>query len=234
MVKTVIHDSLGEAKFGEQDHLQIAQSRTFSEMIFELLSEKLPTKEELQLFDLILNLSIDHGPDAPSAAATIEAAKEGKSLGEAVAAGVAQINDQHGGAMEPLMEILYYCHSEEQSDEESPTNVGSSVQNLVENYIKEDKKIPGLGHRLYKDQDPRAELLMGTAISLKVGEEYIQAVREIRDEFEKQSGKSLVVNIDGAIAAILCGFGWPSKLGKAVFIIARTPGLCGHYINAKA
>lgn len=220
MAKTVIHNGAGEAKFGDQGHLQVSQSRTFSEMIFELLSEKAPTKEQAQLFDLILNLSIDHGPDAPSAAATIKAAQADKSLGEAVAAGVAQINDQHGGAMEPLMEILYRQQA-----------TGNSVQDLVKDYLEQDKKIPGLGHRIYKDQDPRAELIMETALSLQVGEEYIRIVREIREEFEKQSGKSLVINIDGAIAAILCGFGWPSKLGKAVFIIARTPGLCGHYLN---
>ncbi|MCR4305772.1 MAG: citryl-CoA lyase [Candidatus Daviesbacteria bacterium] len=222
MSKTITHNESGEAKFGDQDHLQVSQARTFSEMIFELLSEKAPTKEELQLFDLILNLSIDHGPDSPSAAATIEAAKEGKSLGEAVGVGVSQINDQHGGAMEPLMEALYKVQSSK-----------LKVKSLVEDYIKEGKRIPGLGHRIYKDKDPRAELLMETALSLKVGEEYIRIVREIRDEFEKQSGKSLVINIDGAIAAVLCGFGWPSKLGKAVFIIARTPGLCSHYLNTK-
>lgn len=219
MTKTIIHNESGEAKFGEQDHLQISQTKTFSEMIFELLSEKAPTKEELQLFDLILNLSIDHGPDSPSAVATIEAAKEGKSLGEAVGVGVSQINDQHGGAMEPLMGLLNQVKSKK-----------LEVKSLVENYSKDGKRIPGLGHRIYKDKDPRTELIFQTAEQLSIGGEYIQIIKEIRDEFEKQSEKSLVINIDGAIAAVLCGFGWPSKLGKAVFIIARTPGLCGHYI----
>ncbi len=223
MSKTVIHNESGEAKFGEQDHLQLARTATFSALIFELLSEKSPSKEELQLFDLMLNLSIDHGPDAPSAAATIQAAKEGKEVGEAVGVGVAQINDQHGGAIEPVMEALYRIQSAE-----------FRIQNFVEDYIREDKKISGLGHRIYKDKDPRTELIFQTAEKLNIGEEYIQTIKEIRDEFQKQSGKSLVINIDGAIAAILCGFGWPSKLGKAVFIIARTPGLCGHFLNTKS
>lgn len=220
MAKTITHNQSGKALFGDQDHLQTAQAATFSQLIFELLSEKQPLQGQMQLFDLILNLSIDHGPDAPSAAAAIEAAKEGKGFGEAVAAGIAQINEKHGGAIQPLMKELYQVQSAK-----------FKVQSLVENYIKEDKKIPGLGHRLYKDKDPRAELIMETAKSLNIGEEYIKILREIRDEFERQSGKSLVINIDGAIAAALCGFGWPSSLGKAVFIIARTPGLCGHYLN---
>ncbi len=223
MSKTVIHNESGEAKFGEQDHLQLARTVSFSALIFELLSEKSPTKEELKLFDLMLNLSIDHGPDAPSAAATIQAAKEGKGFGEAVGEGIARINETHGGAIEPLMEILY-----------RQQETGIRIQDLVKEYIEQDKKIPGLGHRLYKDKDPRTEIIFQTAGKLNIGEEYMQIIKEIRDEFEKQSGKSLVINIDGAIAAVLCGFGWPSKLGKAVFIIARTPGLCGHFLNTKS
>ena len=37
--------------------------------------------------------------------------------------------------------------------------------------------------------------------------------------------------IDGAIACLLCTFGWESRLGNAVFVIARVPGLCGHILN---
>jgi len=50
-------------------------------------------------------------------------------------------------------------------------------------------------------------------------------------ELEAQKGKKLPLNIDGAIAVALCSFGWDSKLGKAVFLIARTPGLCGQYLT---
>lgn len=202
-----------------QNHQQKAQEVSFSALIFELLSGRSPEQKELKLFDLILNLSIDHGPDAPSAAATITSAKAGKEFGEAVGAGIAQINERHGGAIEPLMDLLYSRQK---------------ASDLVRVYTQEDKKIPGLGHRVYKDEDLRAELLFETAISFNIGKEYIQKVRVIRDEFEKQSGKSLPVNIDGAIAAILCGFGWESRLGKAVFIIARTPGLCAHFLNTKS
>jgi len=48
---------------------------------------------------------------------------------------------------------------------------------------------------------------------------------------EIQKGQKLPLNIDGAIAVALCSFGWDPKLGKAVFIIARTPGLCGQFLN---
>lgn len=220
MAKTVTHDENGNTKWGEQDHLEVSQHRSFASMVFELLSEKVPSKVEETIFELILNLSIDHGSDTPSAQATIEAAKEGKTISDAVAAGVTEINDVHGGAQEQLMEILYRIQSSE-----------FRVQNLVEEFLKEGKRIPGFGHRIYKEKDPRAELILEKMKEAVMGEEFIKIALELKNELENQAGKSLPLNIDGVISVALCSFGWDPKLGKAVFIIARTPGLCGQFLN---
>jgi citryl-CoA lyase len=220
MAKTIIHDEEGNMKWGTEDHLSVAQNRSFASMIFELLSEKVPTDPELKIFELILNLSIDHGSDTPSAIKVIEEAKEGEDISESVAEGIEQINDSHGGAGEPLMKILYQVIHDE-----------LSVADLVQEYLKEGKRMPGLGHRIYKGDDPRVVLIFEKMAALGMGEEFIQKIKEIQDELEKQKGLRLPVNIDGAIAVVLCTFGWDSKFGKAVFIIARTPGLCAHYLN---
>lgn len=219
MAKTVIHKNQ-KALFGNEDHLGVSQNKSFAQMIFELLSEKEPTKEELKIFELILNLSIDHGSDTPSAVKTIEEAKSGEMISEAVAEGIEQINDVHGGAQEQLMGLLYQIQSS-----------NFKVQSLVEDYLKGGKRMPGYGHRLYEDQDPRAELVIGKLQEVGLGEEFIKIARELEKELETQKGKKLPFNIDGAIAVALCSFGWEPRLGKAVFIIARTPGLCGHYLN---
>ena len=223
MARTITHidnDETKQALFGDRDHLEAAKGMSFSQMIFEVLTERAPSDEEVKLLDLILNLSVDHGPNAPSAVATIEAAKSGKTMGESVGEGMAQIGDRHGGAGGPLMEILYRVQ-----------RTGDSVQLVVEELLKEGKRLPGVGHRVYKDLDPRAQLIMNTALENGIGEEYVKIVNALRDELEKQSGKSLPVNIDGAIAAVFCGFGLKPESAIAIFIIARVPGLCGHYIN---
>lgn len=223
MAKTITHiddDETKPALFGDQDLLEVAQKNSFTQMIFEVLTERAPSNAEVKLLDIILNLSTDHGPNAPSAVATISAAKEGKTMGESVGVGMAQIGDRHGGAGGPLMEILYRMKNE-----------GVNASEIVEENIKAEKRIPGLGHRVYKDLDPRAQLIMKTAQENGIGEEFIKSLNEVRDEFEKQSGKSLPINIDGAIAAVFCGFGLKPELGIAVFIIARAPGLCGQFLN---
>lgn len=223
MARTITHqdnDETKQALFGGKDHLEISKSSTFTQMVFELLSEREPSEAETKLLDLILNLSIDHGPNSPSGVETVKAAQESKSMSEALASGVLQINERHGGAGEPLMEILYRVQK------------GESINEIVEEFLKNEKRIPGLGHRVYKEIDPRAQLIMDTAIELGVGEEFVQIVKQLKVELKNQSGKDLAINIDGAIAAVFCGFGLDPKLGIAVFLIARTPGLIGQYLNA--
>ena len=242
MVKTIIHDEAGNSKWGEKDHLEIAQTRSFASLIFELLSEKVPTDQELKVFELILNLSIDHGPDTPSAMLVVEAARAGKTISEAVAAGIMEINDTHGGAQEKLMEILYKLKNHvilgrsgattPESNIEDSGQARMTMKDLVKQYLKEDKRIPGFGHRIYKDADPRAQRILNTLKENGFSGEFIKIAADLEKELETQKGNKLPLNIDGAIAVTLCSFGWPAKLGKAVFIIARTPGLCGQYLNA--
>ncbi len=222
MAKTITHQD-NNAYWGDEDHLQVAQNRSFASMVYELISEQTPTPEQAKIFELILNLSIDHGTDAPSAIATIEAAKEGKDMGEAVGLGMAQINDRHGGAMEKGMEFMLHVQ-----------NQRSILKEIVQEYLDNKKLIGGFGHRLYKDQDPRAELIISKLQEAGLGAEYIAIAREIEKALEEIKGAKLVLNIDGAIAVALLSFGWEPKLGKAVFISSRASGLCGQYLNHKS
>ncbi len=224
MAITITHkdpnDETSPAMFGAQELLSYGKTARFSELVLESLMGEKPSDEQKRMFDLILNLCFDHGPNSPSSSATIAAAKEGKSMGEAVAAGIAQINDSHGGAGEPLMKILY---SIQRSETTAPEIVGQ--------YKKDGKRMPGYGHRVYKDADPRAQELLAEVRKISHGGDFADYAEEIRKEIENQLGKKLPINIDGAIAVTLCALGMPPESGKAVFIVARSAGLCAHFLN---
>lgn len=227
MATTITHkdknDETSPAMFGGHQLLEYASHVNFSEFVFESLTGKAPSRSEIKIFDLILNLCFDHGPNSPSASATTAAAKTGKGMGEAVGEGVAQIGDSHGGAGEPLMRILYDLHA-------GKTN----VVEVVEHYKKEGKRMPGFGHRVYKDIDPRAELILQSAQESDVGRDFIDALTVLHLELNTKLGKSLPINIDGAIAAVLCGLRVEPAVGRAVFIIARSAGLCAHFLQTSA
>jgi|SRR3989344_8973550 len=222
MAKTVIHKDL-DSYFGEDFHLEASQTRSFTSMVFELLVERKPTSEEVKMLDLILNLSIDHGPDTPSAVKLIEAAKSGKTLSESLAEGILAINERHGGAIEPAMNFFYRIQKNQLDAE--------GIRDLVNEHLSEHKIIGGYGHRIYKDADPRTTLIYERLVDLGFGEEFIEIAKKVEKEIERQKGVKLPVNIDGAIATVLCTFDWEPKLGNCVFIVARIPGLCGQFLN---
>jgi citrate synthase len=63
--------------------------------------------------------------------------------------------------------------------------------------------------------------------------EFIRIARECEEVLKGQTGKLLPINVDGAIAAVLCELGIPSDIGNAFFIIARVPGLVAHIHEEK-
>ncbi len=224
MAITVTHadenNEASPAMFGGHELLEYSKDINFPALVFESLTGRAPTSAEAKIFNLILNLCFDHGPGSPSATTTIAATREGKGMGEAVGAGVGEINERHGGAGEPLMKILYDVRAGK-----------TDIKEVVEQYAKEGKRMPGFGHRVYKDVDPRAKLLLKVVRENNVGIEFINELENLHRELNAQWGKSLPVNIDGAIAATLCGLGIEPEVGKAVFIIARSAGLCAHYLQ---
>jgi len=219
MVKTITHKN-NIPYFGDEKLLDTAQKNSFSDVIYELLSSTKPDTHQSKIFNLILNISIDHGNETPSAVEVIKNANEEKSISESVSAGILQINNIHGGAIEPAMELFYKIKKN-----------NLSIKDLINEFMKKGERISGFGHRIY-EVDPRTELIFKMATEESINNKFIKIAEDISKELSLVKNRKIPVNIDGAIAAILCSFGWKSNLGKAVFIIARTPGLCGQYLNS--
>src|SRR5437773_1062156 len=80
------------------DVLDLMQRSSFTDLIFLLHHDRLPSADERRLVDAILIGVADHGAGAPScAAARLAASGNRASLSAAVAAGLLTIGDEHGG-----------------------------------------------------------------------------------------------------------------------------------------
>src|SRR5947208_8652951 len=89
------------------DVLDLMQRSTFTDVIFLLHHDRLPTPQERRLVDAILIGVADHGAGAPSCAvARIAASGNRQSPAAAIAAGVLTIGDEHGGAGSGCMELI--------------------------------------------------------------------------------------------------------------------------------
>ena len=98
---------------------------------------------------------------------------------------------------------------------------------IISEYKEKNKRLPGFGHRIHT-QDPRTIKLFQIASDLGIAGEYVGMARAIEDAMEQGRGKRLPINVDGAIAALLCEMDFPPQLANAFFILARIPGLVAH------
>src|SRR5437763_3716417 len=89
------------------DVLELMQQASFTDLIFLLHHDRLPSPGERRLLDAILIGVADHGAGAPSCAASrLAASGNRQSLSAAVAAGVLTIGDEHGGAGSGCMDLI--------------------------------------------------------------------------------------------------------------------------------
>jgi len=68
---------------------------------------------------------------------------------------------------------------------------------------------------------------------LNLAGKFVRIARAVEGELAQRLGKPLPINVDGAIAALLCELDIPPEIGNAFFIIARVPGLVAHIHEEK-
>src|SRR5258708_7054 len=103
------------------DVLALMQQATFTDLIFLLHHDRLPSSAERRLVDAILVGVADHGAGAPScAAARLAASGNRQSPSAAIAAGVLTIGDEHGGAGSGCMEMIEAGLAEARRDTPPP------------------------------------------------------------------------------------------------------------------
>jgi len=199
----------------------------FAHVVYLVLKGKLPTKAQGRVMDTILVSSVDHGATPPSVLAARTVASGGAPLTTGIAAGIMTVNRYHGGAIEGCMKVLMEavaCKREKGQD------ALTAARELVAEYRAQKKRIPGYGHRIHSD-DPRTKKLFAVAEEEGVASEYVEMGRAIRQAMKETLGRDLPMNVDGAIAAVLCELDFPPEMGNGLFAIARTVGLTAHVFD---
>ncbi|MEW5900858.1 MAG: citryl-CoA lyase [Acidobacteriota bacterium] len=197
---------------------------SFSEAIYLVLKGELPSPAVGKLLDAIFVSSVDHGASPPSVLAARTVASTGAELHAAIAAGILAISRFHGGAIEEGMNLFQAVAgraAEKKISEES------AAQQILEEMKARGERASGFGHRVHT-LDPRTEKLFALAEELRLSGPHVRIARAIEKVFAESLGKPLPINVDGAIAAVLCDLGIPAAIGNAFFIIARVPGLVAH------
>jgi citrate synthase len=194
------------------DMLELIQKHSFSETLFLLLRGNFPQEKERQLAEAMLVAAMENGIESPSLYVPRIVAASGNEFHIALAAGMIAIGERHGGAAEKAAELL--CSEK-------------SSQDIVREYTI----VPGFGHKVYKEEDPRAKTLYVMAQELGFPCKYFEKAYAVEKELAAKKGKKLPLNIDGAIACCMLELGFDARLGKAFFLISRIVGMSAHILE---
>jgi len=191
-----------------------------------MMNGEVPDADISGFFDAALVMHAEHGFNASTFAAR-EIASTRAHMYAAVAGAVGSLSGElHGGANTRVMEMLM--------------DIGSPDK--VESYVNEQfdagNRIMGLGHAVYKVDDPRALIL--APMSKVVGERFgetkwyeMSALLEkvAKEEFKKRKGRDIYTNVDFYSASLYYMMGIPMDQYTPIFAIARVAGWTAHIIE---
>ncbi|UCC85683.1 MAG: citryl-CoA lyase [Anaerolineales bacterium] len=210
------------------DLVQLIGAFPFPSVLYLLFTGELPPARVARLLDAIMVASIDHGAGAPSALAARTAASGGASLGAAAAAGLLTLGKYHGAAVQDAMEAIQRVVDLWDGGGGGEEALARGADSVVADWRRAGRRIAGFGHRQHKRKDPRPTRLFELAREAEVPGKFLEAAQALEGALKRSIGKALPINIDGAVAAILCEIGFPAGLSNALFMVARITGILAH------
>ncbi|OQD76363.1 hypothetical protein PENDEC_c004G06034 [Penicillium decumbens] len=190
-----------------------------------------------KFLEMVLMLTADHGPAVSGAMNTIITTRAGKDLISALVSGLLTIGSRFGGALDGAAEEFTKAFDK-----------GLSPRDFVDIMRKENKLIPGIGHKVKSRNNPdlRVELVKEFVKknfpSTKLLD-YAIAVETVTTSKKD----NLILNVDGCVAVCFvdllrnCGAFSAEEVEdymrmgvlNGLFVLGRSIGLIAHYLDQK-
>lgn len=202
---------------------ELIETASFTEVVALVLTGRRPSVPERRMMDAIFAAAADHGFVATCTSITRYAASGSGSLPASVAAGILGIGS--GTAVSHLVAALLLAVAPD--GEMAPVTV-DQIDAVLDDYRARGLRIPGLGHPVHRDGDPRTDALRAVAKANGCYEGYPALMDRVVERYAERTGRSLPQNVDGILAAVLLHFGWTPDQIFGLTILALTPSLVAH------
>lgn len=200
-----------------KDVVQPVAGKSMAWNFMYMLKGTEPSAEVVKIFDTCLVLHADHELNC-SAFATRVTASSLSDLHSAIVSAIGALKGPlHGGANEQVMIMLKKIGTIEKA------------QDFVKDALAAKEKVMGIGHRVYKDGDPRAAILrkISQQQTAKMGEpQWYEMSALIDDTMNKEKG--LMPNVDFYSATVYYTMGIPTDIYTPIFAVSRISGWCAH------
>jgi citrate synthase len=185
-----------------------------------------PDEDSVRALDVYLTLLAEHGMNASTFSGRVTASTLGDIYSGVVSALGTLKGPLHGGANQAVMEML------EQIGEVK--NAKAYVLNAMEH----NQRIMGIGHRVYKTEDPRVRHLrrLSAVLSIEVCEPkwHIISLRIEEVALPVLNKKELYTNVDFYSATVLHCLGIPTDMFTPMFAMSRIAGWTAHIMEQYA
>jgi citrate synthase len=200
---------------------------THASNILYMVHGKEPDAELARDFDICLILHAEHSFNASTFAAREVASTRAHMYASVAAAAGALSGELHGGANVKVMEALLEIDSID------------NVERWVRAKLDASGRIMGMGHAVYKTDDPRAKILreMSRRLAEKTKTKWYDITKKIEDvskkEMRRRKRPEIFANVDLYSASIYYMMNIPMDLNTPIFAIARVAGWAAHIIEEK-
>lgn len=200
----------------------------FSTFYFILVTGRHPNEAEQRLLDAALIAIAEHGMTPSVAAARMTLAAAPEALQGAVAAGILGCGSKVLGTASDAAQLLQAGVAAVDGDAARlPDQARAEVARL-----RSDRKLlPGFGHPLHREGDPRARRLFALAEELGTAGLHCTYAKALELAAGEIFGRPMVLNVSGAIPAVLLDVGFPAHAMRGIPILARTAGLLAHLVE---
>jgi citrate synthase len=188
-----------------------------------MLKGEMPSERVARIFDVCLILHADHELNASTFTARVVAGTLADMYGAVTGAIAALSGPLHGGANTNAMKMVLEIGSPERADE------------WLQDAFAKKKKIMGMGHRVYKTEDPRSVWLR--KFSKEMGEakgetRYFEILERLREIVFRE--KKLYPNVDFYSGSAYYLMGIPLDLFTPIFAVSRISGWTAHVLEQYA
>ena len=186
-----------------------------------MLRGRKPEPREVAALDAYFVTVCDHGMNASTFTTRVVASTQADLFAAVTAGYCALTGPLHGGAPEPVLEMLDAIGTRER------------IKPWVDNALSHGERLMGFGHRVYRVRDPRADVLKAAIERLAADgadlpfagevEAYIrQALRQ------KNPDRPLETNVEFFTAILLDALAIPRQAFTPIFAVARAAGWTAH------
>ncbi|MCP9948520.1 citryl-CoA lyase [Actinomadura madurae] len=199
----------------------------FGELAFWLAAQRRPTPGETRVFEAVLAALADHGFTPTAIVTRLTYLSAPDSVQGALAAGLLGGGSRFLGVTEDTGRFL---HDVLASAGEPPADEAGWDALALETVRAEREAgrfVPGLGHHVHKDGDPRTPRLMRIAAEEGTFGPHLALFAAIGRVHPEVLGKTLPLNGAGVCGAALADLGLPLELLRGFALLARTAGLIG-------